>query len=127
MPIFMREPFLPNLPDFAPEVTRSPVQSSNSCPTPFFVDSVDVALHLERGTFLQGPARSREEAEMQEPPGKLLDLSGQAACVTGAGRGIGKSIATLLASAGAAVLVTDINGDEAADVAAAIVGEGGRA
>jgi NAD(P)-dependent dehydrogenase (short-subunit alcohol dehydrogenase family) len=63
----------------------------------------------------------------QDSPSKLLDLTGQVACVTGAGRGIGESIARLLASAGAAVLVTDINGDEAAEVAAAIVEDGGKA
>jgi 3-oxoacyl-[acyl-carrier protein] reductase len=41
-----------------------------------------------------------------------ISLSGQAALVTGAGRGIGRAIATLLSQAGAAVALVDV--DEAA-------------
>ena len=38
----------------------------------------------------------------------MVDLKGKVALVTGAGRGIGKSIASTLAQAGADVVVTDI-------------------
>ncbi|UXJ50144.1 SDR family NAD(P)-dependent oxidoreductase [Pseudomonas citronellolis] len=43
----------------------------------------------------------------------LLDLSGKVAIVTGAGQGIGEAIAMRLAEAGAAVVVTDINEENA--------------
>ncbi len=46
----------------------------------------------------------------------LLDLDGQAALVTGAATGIGEGIASLLAAAGAHVLVADIDDDGAARV-----------
>ncbi|MFC4948067.1 SDR family NAD(P)-dependent oxidoreductase [Pseudonocardia sp. GCM10023141] len=57
----------------------------------------------------------------------MPDLTGRAALVTGAGSGIGAACATGLAAAGAAVLVTDIDGDAAARVAAKINAGGGRA
>ena len=58
-----------------------------------------------------------------------FDLTGRSAMVTGAGAngGIGAAVATALAQAGAAVLVTDINGDAAASVAEGIRAEGGKA
>lgn len=58
-----------------------------------------------------------------------FDLTGRSAMVTGAGAagGIGAAVATALAQAGAAVLVTDINGDAAAAVAEGIRAEGGKA
>lgn len=59
--------------------------------------------------------------------GKLFDLSGKVAIVTGAGDGIGKGCARILASAGAAVVVSDINADKAANVAKDIVDAGGQA
>jgi NAD(P)-dependent dehydrogenase (short-subunit alcohol dehydrogenase family) len=63
-------------------------------------------------------------------------MMGKAAVVTGAGRGIGREIALLMAAEGAAVVVNDVGAaldgagaDEgpAAEVAAAIVGAGGKA
>lgn len=54
-------------------------------------------------------------------------LEGHAALVTGAGGGIGRETALLLASAGAAVVVNDLNPDRADDTADAITAAGGRA
>ena len=58
-----------------------------------------------------------------------FNLTGRTAMVTGAGApgGIGAAVALALAEAGAAVLVTDINGDAAAAVAGRIRSEGGSA
>ena len=50
-----------------------------------------------------------------------------ALAITGAGRGIGRAIALRMAREGWAVAVSDINGDSAAEVAAAIEQGGGRA
>jgi NAD(P)-dependent dehydrogenase (short-subunit alcohol dehydrogenase family) len=57
----------------------------------------------------------------------LFDLTGDVAVVTGAGRGIGEGIATVLADAGAAVVCAARRGDEIERVAAAIRSRGGRA
>jgi 3-oxoacyl-[acyl-carrier protein] reductase len=59
--------------------------------------------------------------------GDVFDLSGRSALVTGAGNGIGASVARAYARAGAAVLVTDLDKDAAAAVAAQIVEAGGTA
>lgn len=56
-----------------------------------------------------------------------VNLSGQAAIVTGAGADTGRAIALVLAASGAAVTVNDINPDRAEKVAAEIVAAGGRA
>ncbi|OBK85665.1 SDR family NAD(P)-dependent oxidoreductase [Mycolicibacter sinensis] len=56
-----------------------------------------------------------------------FDLRGRSAVVTGAAGGIGSAVATALAEAGAAVLVTDIDGDAAAEVAERISASGHRA
>ena len=61
---------------------------------------------------------------MTAPAGRL---AGRVAIVTGAGSGIGRATATLLAAEGAHVLVADINEPAAAGVAADIVAAGGDA
>jgi 3-oxoacyl-[acyl-carrier protein] reductase len=57
----------------------------------------------------------------------LFDLTGRSALVTGAGGGIGAAVAHALATAGAAVLVTDISSEAAAGVAERIRAAGGNA
>ncbi|WP_036320802.1 SDR family oxidoreductase [Microbispora sp. ATCC PTA-5024] len=56
-----------------------------------------------------------------------MDLSGKVAVVTGAGRGLGRAYAEALAAAGAAVVVNDVDGGSAAEVAEGIAARGGRA
>lgn len=53
-----------------------------------------------------------------------MKVDGAVAVVTGAGSGIGKSIATALAAAGASVVAGDINANSAAETAALIGGVG---
>jgi 3-hydroxybutyrate dehydrogenase len=55
------------------------------------------------------------------------NLEGRAAIVTGAGSGIGRSVAQTLAAAGAAVCVCDLNERTAGEVAQSIERAGGRA
>lgn len=57
----------------------------------------------------------------------MFELTGRSALVTGAGSGIGASVARAFANAGAAVLVTDVNAEAAESVAATIRDAGGRA
>jgi len=58
---------------------------------------------------------------------EAFDLTGAAAVVTGAGSGLGRSSAEVLAGAGAAVVCADLDGDAAQATAAAIEDAGGRA
>jgi NAD(P)-dependent dehydrogenase (short-subunit alcohol dehydrogenase family) len=53
-----------------------------------------------------------------------VNLTGQVVFVTGGGSGIGRGVALQLARSGAAVVITDINGESAAAVAAEVKGLG---
>lgn len=55
----------------------------------------------------------------------MFDLTGRSALITGAGSGIGASVAEAFATAGAAVLVTDVNAEAAETVAKQIREAGG--
>lgn len=57
----------------------------------------------------------------------LFDLSGKVAVVTGSSRGIGRSIARMLAEAGAKVAVTSRKADACEAVAKEIIADGGQA
>ena len=56
-----------------------------------------------------------------------MKLQDKVAIVTGAGQGIGRSVALKLASEGAAVVVNDLDRDAAATVTAEVTAKGGRA
>jgi len=56
-----------------------------------------------------------------------IDLTGRVGIVTGAGRGLGRSYALLLADRGAAVVVNDVDDDEVGAVVSEIDSRGGRA
>jgi len=56
-----------------------------------------------------------------------MRLANRVAIITGAAQGIGRIYAEKFAEEGAAVVVADLNGDKAADVADAITAAGGRA
>ncbi len=56
-----------------------------------------------------------------------FDLTGRVALVTGAGSGIGRTTAEVLAAAGATVVCADIDGGAAGETATGILGQGGKA
>ncbi len=56
-----------------------------------------------------------------------FDLTGRVALVTGAGSGIGRTTAEVLAGAGAVVVCADIDADGASETAGTILTQGGRA
>ncbi|CAM5508805.1 hypothetical protein SHIRM173S_11196 [Streptomyces hirsutus] len=56
-----------------------------------------------------------------------LDFGGRVAIVTGAGQGMGRAHAKMLASRGARVVVNDLNADNAASAVAEIIADGGTA
>src|SRR5437899_415732 len=56
-----------------------------------------------------------------------FDLKGRTALVTGAGRGIGRAVARKLASAGASVMLNDLDREVLFETGALIDGEGGAA
>lgn len=60
----------------------------------------------------------------EEQPRITCDLTGKVACVTGAGRGIGRAIALSLGQCGASVACVDVNGEAAESVANEIRGLG---
>ncbi len=62
-----------------------------------------------------------------QPPSALLDLGGKTALVTGAGAGIGRSIALALSAAGARVVAADRDAQLARETAEHIAGHGGEA
>jgi NAD(P)-dependent dehydrogenase (short-subunit alcohol dehydrogenase family) len=64
---------------------------------------------------------------MNSTTARLFDLTGQVAIVTGAGAGIGASIASHLAGAGASVVVADIDKDAADRTVETIQADGGTA
>jgi 3-oxoacyl-[acyl-carrier protein] reductase len=58
---------------------------------------------------------------------EAFDLTGRVALVTGAGGGIGRTSAEVLAGAGAMVVCADVNAEGAAETARGIVAAGGKA
>jgi len=81
--------------------------------------------NTQTGETGEGFAKSFSGATM--PTVDPFDLSGKIALVTGASRGIGESVARMLAAHGARVIVSSRKADGCESVAAAIRGDGGQA
>jgi NAD(P)-dependent dehydrogenase (short-subunit alcohol dehydrogenase family) len=67
------------------------------------------------------------EHEMADEAFRSLDMTGKTIIVTGAGSGLGRGTARLLAARGAAVAVADINDDGGGETVEQIAKEGGQA
>lgn len=80
-------------------------------------------------TSSSGPLPESLASESEDVPsqGKSSALAGKVAAVTGAGRGIGRSVALALAASGANVVLTSRTNDELERVAEEIRGCGGEA
>jgi NAD(P)-dependent dehydrogenase (short-subunit alcohol dehydrogenase family) len=65
--------------------------------------------------------------QMKEKVAALFSLQGQAAIITGGGRGIGRETGLLLAAAGARVALLDRDSDAALEACAAVAASGGDA
>jgi rhamnulose-1-phosphate aldolase/alcohol dehydrogenase len=96
----------------------------------FYVNAINVMRGAEAlSTYAPVPEAEKfrieywalEEAKLHRRPAPR-PLAGRVAVVTGAGSGIGRAIAQRLSSEGAAVVVADIDGTAAAEVAAALGG-----
>ncbi len=87
----------------------------------------DVLL-IVRISAIRPPAMSCAMAELEaEGRGMNWDLKDQAVLVTGAGRGLGRAVAELLATSGASVGVCDVDVATCRETAANIRNAGGRA
>ena len=80
--------------------------------------------NVSRSQFRPTGGHGRSVAAMDPAIGNLLNLDGRVALVTGGATGIGEGIARVLASAGARVVIGDIDVDGAARVAADVGGLG---
>jgi NAD(P)-dependent dehydrogenase (short-subunit alcohol dehydrogenase family) len=67
-----------------------------------------------------------EHAATPQSIQEMFDLSGETAVVTGAGSGLGKAIAEILAQAGASVGLIDVDCERLDNVAAGIEAQGGK-
>jgi len=85
------------------------------------VDLGRVQLKATPGRAYGAPVETAESVR------HAFDLTGRVALVTGAGSGIGRSTAEVLAGAGAVVICADIKAEAAAETASTIVTQGGRA